>query len=390
VAVTSSGAAAVVATGHCWGEGAAVALIDPRLNRQRSASLLQALAPTHLYDDGGLSELEGGREVAAGTAAVVATSGTSGAPKLVSLTRAGMAASARAVNQVLEVTTEDCWLACLPLHYVAGLAILSRVSEAGCRLETQAGFAVASVADAAARCSLVSLVPTMLARLLDTGADLSGFRKVLLGGGPIPGALLERAAAAGLEVACTYGLTETNGGCVHDGHPLPGVEVAISPAKEILIRGKVVMAGYHRQPELTREAFDSEGWLRSGDLGAWGAGGELLVTERLSDIVATGGEKVSPAVVEAALARHPGVGEVCVAGAPDEEWGERVVAFIVPACGTETPSLGELRSFAGAWLRPAELPRQVVTVVEIARSPGGKVLRRLMVPMAEHHSDAWQ
>lgn len=340
-----------------WDAGDAVLVLDP-------------LAP-----DAEVARIVGRMDPAAGVApevaAVVVTSGTTGAPKGVELTWDGLAASAAAIGAALEVGAGDRWLACLPLHHVAGLAVLGRAWVTGTPVTVVAGgFDVAAVAGADA--TLVSLVPTMLRRLRQAGADTDRFRRILLGGGPVR----ERAP----NVVATYGMTETWGGVVHDGHPLAGVELAIADDGEILVRAPMVMRAYRLDPDQTEAAF-AGGWLRTGDAGALDAGGRLRVLDRLKDLIISGGVNVSPSEVEAVLARHPAVADVCVAGAPDAEWGERVVAYVVPLDPAGTPpALTELRAFAAGELSAAKLPRQVVVANAIPRTAGGKPLRRLLDP----------
>lgn len=288
-----------------------------------------------------------------------------------------MEASASSVAAALGVVAdEDHWLCCLPLHHIAGLAIVARSYFSETAMTVHRSFDVDAVGTSAGRCTLVSLVPTMMARLLEAQAPLRQFRRILLGGGPIPPSLLERADDSGIDVAATYGLTETGGGCVHDGRPLSGVHVSISDDGEILVRGDVLMSGYHGDLLASREAFTSAGWLRTGDLGKTDQDGCLEVIDRMKDVVVTGGVNVSPSAVEQVLVEHPTVSEVCVVGLPDAEWGERVVAFVVATSESELPTLDELRSFGSERLTAPELPREVRSVPQLPRSAGGKVIRR--------------
>ena len=338
-----------------WDAGDAVLVLDPRAPETEVERIVGRMRP------------EAG--VAPEVAAAVVTSGTSGAPKGVELTWDGLAASAAAVSDALEVGVGDRWLACLPLHYVAGLAVVGRAWTTGTPVTVLDGFDVAAVA-AVADATLVSLVPTMLRRLWEAGVDTKRFRRILLGGGPVR----ER----GPNIVATYGLTETWGGVVHDGHPLAGVELRLGEADEILVRAPMVMRGYRMAPGDTAGAFTAGGWLRTGDAGTLDSDGTLRVVDRLRDLIITGGVNVSPTEVEAVLAGHPGVADVCVAGAPDPEWGERVVAHVVPRDPAAPPALEALRAFAGEHLSAAKLPRQVVIAGEIPRTAGGKPLRRLL------------
>jgi acyl-CoA synthetase (AMP-forming)/AMP-acid ligase II len=146
------------------------------------------------------------------------------------------------------------------------------------------------------------------------------------------------------------------------------------------------MRGYRLWPEGTAAAIDAAGWYRTGDLGRFDpqAGGRLRIVERMGDVVNTGGVKVSPTEVEQVLAGHPAVADVCVAGRPDPDWGQRVVAFVVPAEPGAPPALDDLRAFAREELAAPKLPREIVILPAIPRTPGGKPLRRLLPGPAPH------
>jgi o-succinylbenzoate---CoA ligase len=362
---------------RAWDEGLAVGVVDPDQPRRRLDAVVASLRPNAVVDHSGTSKLDGGRRLPAGIAAVVSTSGTTGGPRSVLLSRAAVQASARAVTDGLGIEPgADRWLACLPLHAVAGLAIVARSYFCGTPLTVHPGFSVDAVAESAGTCTIVSLVPTQLVRLLEARAPVSRFRRILLGGGPVEPDLLERCVEAGGSPTTTYGLTETCGGCAHDGHPLPGVDLRVADDGEILVGGGVLMNGYLDDEVATRAAFTSDGRLRTGDLGRVEVDGRIVVTDRKKDIVISGGVNVSPSVVERVLLGHPQVAEVCVVGLPDDEWGERVVAFVVPPGPGAPLRIDELRAFAAPYLARAELPREVRELAELPRSPGGKVLRR--------------
>ncbi len=362
---------------RAWDAGCAVAVVDPELPRLRLDAVVNSLRPNTVIDHSGTSRLDGGRQLPAGIAAVVGTSGTTGAPRSVVLSRAAVEASARAVTDGLGIEPgADRWLACLPLHAVAGLAIVARSYFCGTPLTVHPGFSVDAVAESAGTCTIVSLVPTLVARLLEARAPLSRFRRILLGGAPVQPDLLERCTEAGGSPTTTYGLTETGGGCAHDGRPLPSVDLDVADDGEILVGGEVLMSGYLDDELATRAAFTSDGRLRTGDLGRVEGDGRIVVIDRKKDVVITGGVNVSPSVVERVLLGHPRVAEVCVVGLPDDEWGERVAAFIVPQGPGAPLPVDELRAFAASHLTRAELPREVREVAELPRSPGGKVLRR--------------
>lgn len=314
-------------------------------------------------------------------ALVVPTSGSTGVPRLALLTTAALTASASATADLLGGA--GGWAHALPSSYVAGLMVLVRSVLAGAEpvvVELSDGFTPAGFADAVGRLvrrdddpRYTSLVPTQLARLLDAGgsatAALVTFDAVLLGGAAPPPALLARATDAGVTVVTTYGMTETCGGCVYDGVPLPGTKVAVDPEGRILLAGTTLFSGYRGRPDLTAAALVG-GWFRTSDTGSVDDSGRLEVHGRLDDVVVSGGVKVVPAQVEAVLAGHPGVAEVVVVGRPDPEWGEVVVAVVSPA--GEPPSLAALRAHARGAVPPGWLPRGLVVVDILPHLPSGK------------------
>jgi O-succinylbenzoic acid--CoA ligase len=171
-------------------------------------------------------------------------------------------------------------------------------------------------------------------------------------------------------VVTTYGMTETGSGVVYDGVPLDNVEVAIDREGQIRLRGPMLLRGY-RDGSVP---LDAEGWLATGDGGSIGVDGRLHVDGRLSDLIITGGENVWPTTVEAILAEHPGVAEVMVAGRPDPEWGQRVVAWVVPT--GDPPSLTDLRHLVKDRLAAFAAPREIILTESLPKTAIGKVLRR--------------
>jgi o-succinylbenzoate---CoA ligase len=383
--------AAAEAVARAWEAGEAVCPLDPEAPAPELKRALAAARPTRLLDRDGRSRLPGGEPVEPGTAAVVATSGTGGTPKVVELGMDAVRVSALASSTALGAGPGDRWLCCLPLHGVAGLAVLARAWHTGVPVEVHQRFDPAAVAAAAGRATLVSLVPTMLRRLLAAGDGPAGFRRILLGGGPLPADLLQAAAAAKVGLVRTYGLTETFGGVVHDGHPLDGVELSVGgsgglkdrpPVEgdndgEIQVRGPMLFRRYRGDPARTAAVL-RDGWLRTGDLGRLEPDGRLVVLGRREDLVISGGVKVHPVEVEAVLAAHPAVAEAAVAGRPDPEWGQRVAAFVVPRDPADPPTLAELRAFALERLAAAKAPRELVLLPALPRGPSGKLLRRLL------------
>jgi o-succinylbenzoate---CoA ligase len=381
-----------------WEASEAVLPLDPEAPEPELKGILAAARPTHLLDGDGRRRLAGGQPAEAGVAAVVATSGTAGAPKVVELGADAIRWSALATSAALEAGPGDCWLCCVPVHGVAGLAVLARAWHTGLPVEVYDGFDPAAVGAAAGRATLVSVVPAMLRRLLAAGDAASRFRRVLLGGGPVPADLAKEAKDRGVGLVRTYGLTETFGGMAHDGHPLDGAEVRIGgvqagrgssvpdPEGEILVRGPMLFRRYRGEPGRTAAALRG-GWLHTGDLGRIHHDGRLVVLGRVDDLVISGGVNVHPDEVEAVLADHPGVAEVAVAGRSDPEWGQRVAAFVVARDPGRPPTLEELRGFARERLAAAKAPRELIIVPALPRGPSGKLLRRLL-PDGEAQVDA--
>ena len=318
--------------------------------------------------------------------AVLWTSGTAGRPRGVSLTVANLRASATACGRRLGLQTDDRWYLSLSLAHVGGLALVTRAALLGSAVVARGPFSVEAfrTLTSSATVSHVSLVPTMLAHVLDAGVEASPeLRCVLVGGARTPLALVERAQAAGFPVALTYGLTEATSqvataapGAVPDvpdtvGEPLPGVEVRISDSGEILVRGPTIAATYVGSPE---PLVDAQGWLHTGDLGAIDARGSLRVTGRIGDRIISGGSNVDPLEVEEVLRAHPAVADAAVTGVPDEEWGELVVAAVVRRTDSTLDS-EDLTDHIRAHLGGAKIPRQVRFINAVPRNPNGKIDR---------------
>ncbi len=320
------------------------------------------------------------------TALVVATSGSTAGPKGVLLARSALLASAEATAERLGGPGR--WLLALPVQSIGGLQVLMRSVIAGTEpvvLDLPGSFDAAPFAAAAARLATAggvrrytSLVPTQLARLLADAAAtdaLAGFDAVLVGGAATSFSLLDQARAAGIRAITTYGMTETCGGCVYDGVPLRGVRV--EAGRPIRIGGAVLARGYRRRPDLTAESF-ARGWFRTSDLGLSGADGRLEVLGRVDDVVVTGGVNVAPAVVEDALRALPGVADAAVFGREDAEWGQRVVAVVVPAAGATLPPLRTLRAQVAARAGAAGAPRELIVVGALPLLTAGKVDRAVL------------
>ena len=290
---------------------------------------------------------------------VVETSGSTGAPKRVLLSRAAVLASVAATERRLGAAGR--WVLALPPSYVAGVQVICRSLVAGHEPATEWP---------AEEPWFTSLVPTRLHRLLESPEDLAALRTahtILLGGGPIDPALRARAVDEGLRVVATYGSAETAGGCVYDGLPLDGVALAIGTDGRIRIAGPTLFDGYDGDPDLTARTL-VDGWFLTSDAGRLDEDGRLTVLGRVDDMVVSGGVNVPAPAVAARIRRHPGVKDAEVLGVPDPEWGQRLVAFVV-AAGVD---LAEVRDWVGAEQPRSWAPRQVVVVDEIPRLDNGK------------------
>jgi O-succinylbenzoic acid--CoA ligase len=285
----------------------------------------------------------------------------------VALTYGNWLWSALGSGVALGVRRDDVWLCTLPLSHVGGLSILVRSTIYATKVVLHERFQAEAAADEiATRATLVSVVPTTLGRLLDAGLrHPPHLRAALVGGAPITATLLERAAAAGVPTVATYGLTEACSQVTTGGPPLFCTRVRIGARREILVAG----------PTVAPAGLSSDGWLHTGDEGALDAAGRLTVTGRAGDTIITGGENVAPAEVEAVLESHPAVAEAAVHGAPDPEWGERVVATIVLS-DRETATADDLRGYCRVRLAGYKVPRVIRFTHELPRTVSGKILRR--------------
>lgn len=322
--------------------------------------------------------LGAGEPVEPDVALVLATSGSTGTPKGALLTAAALRASGAATHARLG--GPGAWLLALPAHHVAGMQVLARSVAAGTTptvLDVSAGFDPAALPGAVAAMPAgrryTSLVPTQLVRVLahaGATAALASLDAVLLGGAATAPSLLDAALAAGVPVVRTYGMSETCGGCVYDEVPLDGVQVRLD-AGRVLLGGPTLASGYRGLPD--HPAWAQPGWFRTDDLGEL-QDGRLRVVGRADDAITTGGLTVVPQVVEAALAAHPGVAESAVLGLPDAEWGEVVVAAVVPAAGA-APTLAELRTHVTAAVAGHAAPRRLHLLDALPTRGPGKVDR---------------
>ena len=340
---------------RAWEHGDAVAPLDQRLPLDAKKRLLVALRPTHMVTATDECALDDGHPAEPGDALVVATSGSLGAPKAVIHTHASVRAALRAGAERLSLNGTEHWLLCLPVAHVGGFLLLARHLIDGSPLTLHERFdPIATETAVRSGATHVSLVATALQRI-----DASLFTRILLGGAAAPSALPPN-------VTVTYGMTETMGGIAYDGRPLTGVEIDIRDG-EIFVKGPMLMRSYRDG----RMPFTSHGFFPTGDLGSWKEPGVLNVHGRRGDMIVSGGEKIWPHDVETVLAQHPHVHECAVRGVPDAQWGQRVVAWIVPR---ETPpTLDDLRAWTKASLPPFCAPREVRIVEALPRTALGKI-----------------
>ncbi|AWB83318.1 o-succinylbenzoate--CoA ligase [Corynebacterium liangguodongii] len=275
-------------------------------------------------------------------AAVVSTSGSTGRPKGAELTAANLVASADATHQRLG--GQGQWLLAMPACYIAGLQVLVRALVAGVEpaaLDLSRGFVIADfaarareIADTGDRC-YTALTPLQLAKATSSLEGIEALRlfdSVLVGGAATNPALLESARKLRINVVTTYGSSETSGGCVYDGRPIPGARVRISGGR-IVLGGPMVARGYRNAPG--HEAFSEPGWFATSDAGSLD-GAHLTVSGRLDNVIDSGGFKLHPEVLEDAMLRVPGVTAACVVGVPDERFGQRICAAYVGSADVAT------------------------------------------------------
>jgi o-succinylbenzoate---CoA ligase len=345
-----------------------------------------ALIATAGDDDSLLRALRVGCDIDDDVALVVTTSGTTGAPKGAMLTAAALTASATATHDRLG--GPGSWLLALPPCHIAGLQVLVRSVLAGSAFVeldvASRGFDISELPSAVRRLGsgrrYTSLVVAQLAKALTdpaAAAALAELDAVLIGGGPAPRPILDAAAAAGIAVVRTYGMSETAGGCVYDGVPLDGVRLRVRPDGRIAIGGATLAKGY-RNP-VVPDPFAEPGWFVTDDLGSVDHAGVLTVLGRADDAISTGGLTVLPQPVEAALCTHPAVGDCAVFGVADDRLGQRVVAAVVVAHGCAPPTLDTLRAVVTHTLDATAAPRELHIVDALPRRGIGKVDRAALV-----------
>jgi O-succinylbenzoic acid--CoA ligase len=366
--------------------GAVLLPLSPRMTPEERQAILAEERPTvDLSDAGQLTQTEAdlpllGEHDMDAVHCRILTSGSSGRPRPVPLTYGNHLWSAVGSAFNIGVQPDDRWLCCLPLSHVSGLAIVMRSAIYGTTAVLHEGFDPERVAAALEEdgVSVVSLVATMLLRLLDGGADLSGPRAILVGGGPVPPDALEEAIGRGATVVQTYGLTEACSQVTtlspsearrklgSAGRPLLTTHLRIADG-EILVQGPTVAPG----------CLDADGWLHTGDLGRIDDEGFLYVEDRIDDMIVSGGENVVPAEVEQVLLRHPEVVDAAVVGREDPEWQQAVTAVVVLQSDSAATA-DELRRHCAESLASFKVPKRVELASALPRTPAGKLLRRAL------------
>ena len=378
----------------------------------RSVASLSTLLPCYLIDETPVNDALGthsfveaepipeGQVDLESPLCILFTSGTTGTPKGVVLSLGNFFYSATASAYRLGVQPNDLWLCTLPLYHVGGLSILLRSSLYGTAVNLHSRFELAEVTRVLSQepVTLVSLVPTMLYRLLESPdfQPNEALRLVLLGGAAASEVLLEKASERGLPVATTYGLSEAcsqvttarpekaraKPGTV--GKPLMftqvrvtdagGQEVAAGIIGEVWVQGSSVMQGY-LDAGATAGAL-RDGWLHTGDLGYLDAEGDLFIVQRRADLIVTGGENVYPAEVERVLQKYPQVAEACVVGVPHPEWGQSVAAAVEPKTFEDNDRLlSDLEKLCRESLAGYKQPRAFLLLDELPRTSSGKPKR---------------
>jgi O-succinylbenzoic acid--CoA ligase len=366
--------------------GATLLPLSPRLTAEERAAIVAAEEPTVDLDDAGeLTQTEAdlpllGENDMDTVCARVLTSGSSGTAKPIGLSYGNFLWSAVGSGFNIGVDPADRWLCCLPLSHISGLSIVMRSVIYGTTAVLHDGFEVDRAAAALEEdgITLVSVVTTMLTRLLEAGVDLSAPRAILVGGGPVPEEPLQEAIAKGATVVQTYGLTETCSQVTtlapedasrklgSAGRPLFTTHLRIQDG-EILVQGPTVAPG----------RADADGWLHTGDLGHIDEEGFLYVKDRIDDLIVSGGENVVPAEVEEVLLRHPEVADAAVVGREDPEWQQAVTAVVVLEAGSAvTPD--DLRRHCGESLAGFKVPKRVELAAALPRTPSGKLMRRAL------------
>lgn len=357
--------------------------------RERLRALLDGTGPPLLL---GMTE-PSGEQLPPGTAAVIATSGSTGIPKRVVLSRRALLAS---VAATAERIGEGSWLRALPTNYIAGLQVVLRSIVSGTAVSAMHGpftaesFVAAASAMPTAGRRFTSMVPAQLHRLVDAAATdasvadaLAGFDAILIGGQRLDPGDADRAVAVGASVVRTYGSTETCGGCVYDGVPLAGVQVRVVGG-EVRIAAPLLADGYLGAPEATDSVFvidQGTRWYRTGDTGSY-QDGVLRVTGRADNVIVSGGINVSLDRVQSAVRTVPALAEAIVVAVPDRHWGEASIVILPAATAQSETLLATAREAVAAQLGAHARPARLLAVETIPTLASGKPDRAALRALA--------
>lgn len=337
-------------------------------------------------------------------AAILYTSGTTGNPKGAMITHGNFWSAGTDIMMCMDFVSTDVSLNVAPLFHVGGLCVVTLpLLQAGGHVVLHRAFDPVEMMRAITRYRVTAgfAVPAMLLFMSQhpdfAAADLSSLRSIACGGAPVPEPLLKLYADRGIPVHQGYGMTETAAintflspdkaatklGSCGTGPLLTEFSIKDPQGRrltepgargEVCVRGPNVMKGYWNRPDANASVFDAEGWFHTGDVGYTDEEGYLFLCDRLKDMVISGGENVYPAEVESVLSGHPAVAEIAVIGAPDEKWGERVVAVAALKSGASL-TLEELRDFGQKSLARYKLPLELRLLEALPRNPTGKILK---------------
>jgi malonyl-CoA/methylmalonyl-CoA synthetase len=400
----------------CLRCGAALLPMNPAYSQDEVAYLLDDAEPAMFLDDGRLFELSGAADEQAQTfdnvelssddlAAILYTSGTTGRPKGAMLSHANLASNADVLRREWGFSPADVLLHALPIFHAHGLFVaINCVLASGSTMVFLSRFDVEQVLDALPRCTVMMGVPTFYTRLLDDPrferTDCGRMRLFISGSAPLPASTHEAfRARTGHAILERYGMTETvmltsnplNGerrpGTV--GLPLPGTDVRIvdpddSGAGAIEVRGPNVFAGYWRRPELATTEFSNDGWFRTGDIGCFDPDGYLSIVGRVKDLAISGGLNIYPKEVEDVLDAIDGVLESAVIGVPDADFGEAVVAVVIPKPGVALDTQ-IVRDTACQRLAAFKVPKRIEILDSLPRNAMGKVEKAAPRPRFAAH-----
>jgi O-succinylbenzoic acid--CoA ligase len=386
--------------------------LDPCMARERRNSLLTQAGVDLVLAEKDLPDLSQGggsvrfapcaeKDKALGSSAarselqlIVATSGSEGEPKGVMLSGGNVAASIAASDSRIGLRPGDLWLNSLPMFHIGGIMILYRCHDAGADMLLHQEFDESRVwSDLNDHpVTHISLVPAMLARLLDVSDDAAppeSMRVALIGGGHLSPELAARAHAAGWPLCVSYGMSETCSQCVthcgekaglipgHVGLPLDGFEAALSDSGRIKVRGPAVMQGYVSPERSPGQGLSENGWFETGDLGEMDVSGCLRVLGRVDDMLVSGGVTIHPVEVEGLMSSCPGVDEVAISSRPDIVWGDLLVALYIG-----TASRDELEAWCRINLSSSQRPREFIRVSWLPRNTMGKLDRKGLKTLA--------